>query len=492
MQYKKKSNLHRRIARAVALRVFTASRVGETPFKPYNDQQSQFGASQRPVNLLSGSIRAGKSLPLAQRLRQDMEDYPGGRFALVRKTRATIKETTLRSFLVEACGCPNTDNPLMGDGFLTEWNKQELGGRAHNGSEIFCLGLDRRAGEQEPQKLGSYEFTEIFIDEASEINESDFNMLQGRRSYHVPHKDTGELSTPKTFLATNPATPEHWIYKRLIKPLLGGQSEADLDIVADEYCFVGFLRTKDNPHLIQAYLDELERFPKESNFYKRMVLGLWIAFLGRVFDCFDERLHAIDSVPPPTKRSYNFRSIDFGGQNPYSCSWYRYFAENDTLYHYRQVYWSGMSDSEFAEMIKANSSKYETIRYNVSDHATAARLELAKHGIKTMLALKDIRAGIDEVNKRLSNNKLFFVRNALVSRDPKLATTDSVAKRVRPQSTLEEIVGYEWGVTSAGIPTDEPVGRDNHGCDDLRYGCMSIKQARHMEKLARMGNIRGI
>lgn len=424
--------------------------------------------STAPNNLLSGAVRAGKTRPLVERCLADALKYPGGRFALVRKTRATLEETTLRSFLVDACGCPTADDPLQGYGLIKSWNKSKLKGRLQNGSEIICFGLDRRAGEREPRKIGSLELTKTYVDEATELEESDFNMLWTRLSYQKHGSD------PQLFMATNPAGKSHWIYKRFIQK--------------NSNCHVGYVNPFDNPFLSREYLNELNEIPHASNFYRRMVLGEWIDFLGQVFDCFDEEKHVIDSVPKLSGKAFNFRSIDFGGRNPFSCSWYRHFPESDMLYHYRQVYKSAIATSEFAELINAAQPSDEPIRYSISDHEVADRIELHKQGIPTAPAKKDNkRHNIDAVNKRLAENKLFFVRDAIVERDPVLSTEDNLFGRICPQCTLEEIPGYEWGVDSKGIPTEEPVKRDDHGCDDLLYACASL-----IQRTAKLRRGRGI
>lgn len=433
------------------------------PFEPYNAIQSAFYESDSFVNGISGAVRAGKSRPLVEKALKDAREFPGGRFAIVRKVRSTLKETTLRSFLVDGCGWANTDDSSGENGLLKSWKISEFKGIVEGGSEILFFGLDKAADINYPSKIGSLELTRVYIDEAIELAENDFNMLTTRLSYQVSG------SSPQVCFATNPGSPQHWIHRRFIAK-------------QPENATVGRLNTFDNPYLDKAYKTQLEELPHESNFYKRMVLGEWIAFLGMVYDCFNPEKHVVDKAPEPTGKlyrrkdeSYDFRSFDYGGGNPFSGSWYRHFPETDTLYHYRQIYWSEIGATDFGEMIKKHQPKNEPVRYSVSDHDLSDRIQLANMGIWTIRAIKDVRSGIDAVNQRLAHNKLFFVKDALVERDPKLASEDSIAHRVRPQNTLEELGGYEWGVTARGVPTDEPNKMDDHGCDDLRYAVMSIK-----------------
>jgi len=426
------------------------------PFEPYNDVQSAFYESDSFVNGLSGAVRAGKSRPLVEKALADALKYRGGRFAIIRQVRSTLRETTLRSFLVDACGWTNVDDSTGNNGLLKLWSKSEYRGIIEGGSEILFFGLDKAADMNYPSKIGSMELTRAYVDEAIELPENAFNMLTTRLSYQV------NGSTPQVCFATNPGSPQHWIHRRFIAK-------------RPKKSIIGQLNTFDNPYLDDTYRDQLDQLPHDSNFYKRMVLGEWIAFLGVVFDCFNPEKHIVDKVPEPTNTSWNFRSFDYGGANPFSGSWYRYFPENDTLYHYRQVYWSEIGATDFGEMIKQHQPKNEPIRYSVCDHDLSDRIQLANMGIRTIRAIKDVRRGVDIVNQRLAHDRLFFVSDAIVERDPKLASEDGLTKRVRPQSTLEEITSYEWGVTARGVPTDEPNKKDDHGVDDLRYACMSVE-----------------
>src|SRR5690606_39356142 len=58
---------------------------------------------------------------------------------------------------------------------------------------------------------------------------------------------------------------------------------------------------------------------------------------------------------------------------------------------------------------------------------------------------------------------LFFVRGALVERDPELEGAR------RPTCTVEEIPGYIWSRSRDGREKDQPVKADDHGMDAMRY-----------------------
>jgi phage terminase large subunit len=87
----------------------------------------------------------------------------------------------------------------------------------------------------------------------------------------------------------------------------------------------------------------------------------------------------------------------------------------------------------------------------------------------TMPAYKGVRPGIQAVQRRLKlrgdgRPGIYLVRDALVERD------QSLAEAHKPMCMEEEIEAYVWasGVVR-GREADEPVKRDDHGLDSLRY-----------------------
>ena len=71
-----------------------------------------------------------------------------------------------------------------------------------NGNQIICTGLD------DVEKLKSiHGITDIWVEEASEISESDFNQLDLRLRGETLHKKTITLTL-------NPISIKHWIKKR--------------------------------------------------------------------------------------------------------------------------------------------------------------------------------------------------------------------------------------------------------------------------------------
>jgi hypothetical protein len=90
-----------------------------------------------------------------------------------------------------------------------------------------------------------------------------------------------------------------------------------------------------------------------------------------------------------------------------------------------------------------------------SDHDLNWRMNLARMGVWTRPAAKDINSGILAVTEALRQNRLAIVRDCVTERD---------ATRLRdklPTCTEGEFAGYRW-------VRNKPFGQD-HGMDMLRY-----------------------
>jgi len=424
---------------------FPDLKVAPTIHKPYFmalPKQQKFMQSKAAENLYSGAVRAGKSRALMEKCYQEAIDHPGIRLGVFRKVRATLYETTIRTFGCDVLGWPSIDDPQSG--IVKRWRKSELKATLYNGSEIIFLGMDKNS------KIGSLELGGAFVDEAHELEVDDWNMIQTRLSQPVVEKQ-------RMWAACNPASPMHWLYEKFFR-------------MANENAFCVTTNSFENPYLGEEYIARLKRMT--GNFYQRMAMGEWVAFSGLVYDCFDPDQHVIDE--PEVGNSFNLRSIDFGGLNPHVCQWWRVYQDGRMVL-YRELYHSNISVRAFADMIHQHQPSNEVVRVTISDHDVSDRLTLAENGIQTRPALKEVRQGIERTYEKLANGELLFYRDALVEQDWQLKDDTGAVNRVRPQSTLEEISGYEWAV-SAGIPKDQPTKKDDHGMDAMRYAVMSLHQ----------------
>lgn len=393
-------------------------------------------AKEREI-LVEGPAGTGKSRGGLEKAHICAEKYAGMRALFVRKTRASMTDSTLVTFEDKVLpeGSPVADGPQR-----TQRHAYHYG----NGSEIVIGGMDKAS------KVMSTEYDLIVVDEGTELSEDDLESLSTRlRNGVIPYQ--------QLIVMVNPGPPSHWLNQRANR----GAMRRLLS------------RHEHNPRLFRngawtafgkiymATLDALTGVRK-----KRLRDGIWAAAEGMVYDDYDPVVHLIDAFPIP-EGWRRFRVIDFGFTNPFVCAWFA--LDNDgRLYRYREIYRTGTLVSDQVEEIKRLSGD-EWYEATVADHDAEDRATLHAAGIPTIPAYKAVSVGIQAVQARLrlagdGRPRLFLLRDALVSRDPALAEAH------KPCSTEEEIEGYIWALGANGKANkEEPVKLDDHGVDTIRY-----------------------
>jgi len=242
--------------------------------EPISSTQAGFIATSAPRALFSGAFGAGKSVALCAKALKLSLDYPNNFGLICRKVRATLAQTTVKTFMEMVCP------PEI----IKDYNKSEGLVTLTNGSQILFGGLD------DPLKLGSLNLGWCGIDEAIETNEEDWKMLEGRlRLPGVLHQ---------IFAATNPGPPAHYLYTMFFKAKRGEVYQAS---------------SLENPELPEDYKARLGEF--EGTYYERYVLGRWVGMEGLVYAAFDERVCLIPRFEIPLKWLV-YSGHDFGMANP--------------------------------------------------------------------------------------------------------------------------------------------------------------------------------
>src|ERR1700679_292024 len=148
-------------------------------------------AQEREV-LLSGPAGTGKSLAMLLKLYWVCRKYPNARCLLLRKTRASLSESTLVTWERDILGFSHP--MLMMNPNLRETRKAY---RFPNGSTIIVGGLDR------PDKTLSSEYDIIYVNEATEVEDAGIweTLQRALRSKKVPYQ--------QIIADCNPTTPKH-------------------------------------------------------------------------------------------------------------------------------------------------------------------------------------------------------------------------------------------------------------------------------------------
>lgn len=428
--------------------------------------------------MLSGPAGTGKSVACLFKLHYLCSKVPGVRALIVRKTRESLTESalvTLEQKVMEP-RCKALTN-------LQRRTRQNY--TYPNGSQIIVGGMDK------PSKIMSTEYDLIYVQEAIELNEEDWEAL-------ITRLRNGRLPYQQILADTNPDTPQHWIRQRA--------ASGRLALVESHH--------EDNPYLFDAsrrvwtlkgleYLETLERLTGPR--YQRLRHGKWVQAEGAVYDEFNRATHVVDFGYPPMDWE-RYVAIDFGYTNPFVCLWGATDPDG-RLWIYKQMVRTQALVEDLAKVIlgefaeekrhirraigmERNKKKSELgeqeaalwflnslesvdakvrPRAIICDHDAEDRATLQRHlNMQTTPAHKLISPGIQAVQSRLrvqpdGRPRLLIGRNSLMGRDPKMEAGKL------PIGLAEEMEGYVWDVGNGRKRGEEPLKLNDHAVDSLRY-----------------------
>ena len=364
-----------------------------------------FNVQNRYV-VLYGGAGSGKSYVTAQKTLMRMLTEDGHKFLVVRKVKATLRESVFALFKEVIAD--------LGISSFFKMNETQMSLECLlNGNKIITFGLDNR------EKLKSVAgITGIWIEEATELTEEDFDQLDLRLR--------GETKHYKQIIVTfNPVSAQNWVKKRFFD-----NPPKDIYVLKTTYL--------DNPFIDEEYKRVMERLKKQNyDYYKIYALGNWGTLKGLIYPDYE----AIDSMPNYFEKE--FIGIDFGYNHPYAIVHIRIDGQNlyiDELF-YKQ-YWENPKVVEWA---KENLSFIK----NIQIYADSARPDLIKEwsaaGFSIEKANKAVFEGINTV-------KSFNLK---------------VTKR--SVNVIKELGLYAWKTDKDGNSLDEPIKLNDDAMDAIRY-----------------------
>lgn len=205
--------------------------------------------------ILKGGGGSGKSIFAGFKILDRCKWEAGHRFLVVRKTAKSLRESCFHQL------CHQAMEHYAGDiDRIPKGKSGDMYIRFKNGSEIIFAGLD------DVEKLKSiHDITGIWIEEATEVSEQDFDQLDIRLR--------GETKFYKQIIVTfNPVSVTHWLKKRFFD-----RKDPKGRVRIHESTYT------DNRFLPEEDRETLEAF-KETNYYYYTVycLGIW-GVVGRTF-----------------------------------------------------------------------------------------------------------------------------------------------------------------------------------------------------------------
>lgn len=391
------------------------------------------------VMLLTGSAGGGKSYLAAHKLHAFCLKYPGAMALMLRKTRDSMTNSTVL-FVDRAV--------IAGASTVTHWPSKHRF-EYTNGSILAYGGMADDKQREQIRSIGQDGSVDIvWMEEATGFTENDFNEVTARIRGKA-------ASWRQIVLTTNPDTPSHWIYKRLIQ---GGEAT------------VFYSGAVDNTYNPADYIDTLRSLTGVLGL--RLRDGQWIQAEGAVYDEFSDPVHVVDEYD--LSRAHRFvAGVDWGYTGPGVILVFAVDGDGRmALVH--EVYQTKRLIEWWTERAVALTRQYNIEAFHCDPAEPAYIAQFQKAGVPAMEATNDIRPGVDAVKQRLAiagdgRPRLQFLRSANSGIDTSL----EFAKQ--PTSIMDEITAYVWPRAVDGKPIKEiPVDENNHALDAMRYAVMGL------------------
>jgi PBSX family phage terminase large subunit len=306
------------------------------------------------IIILSGAVGSAKSLCMEHVLSAYAMTYKKARIGLGRRTLPDLKETLFNGILEHIPERAYAKKPNMNNGVLLLKNK----------TRFKCWSW----ADTKYKKVRSTEFEAFAIEEGTETDTSEaFDEILMRIRGGKGSKGSTKSSFPRfLIIATNPDSPSHWIYKKLIEKAanINGKricSEKDCSLNEDgkyeKYdpnIWVYYSVTTDNPFLEESYKRNVLNQLTEQ-LAQRMIYGKWLDIAGEgIYHAYDEEVNFIKE-DYEIKKNYPIHiTFDFntGLGKPMSACAFQYV---DDKFHF------------FKEWILENSNTHELMKEIVND-----------------------------------------------------------------------------------------------------------------------------
>jgi PBSX family phage terminase large subunit len=420
------------------------------PRGPLPKQQQFLSSALDPKGpayiLYSGGVGSGKTLVGCISV-LSMACQHSGDYLICRLFNPELKLTTYKTFL-EICPPELIIEHRVADQIIKI--KAADGGVAN----VIFRGLE------EPDKHRSLNLNAAYIDEASQVSEEAFTLLQSRlRGKHYR----------KILCTTNP-NGHSWLYRYWIKKDFGNEN-------VKRQFFSVHAPSTENLHLPDGYVQNmLDSWSEER--VKREVMGSWDAFQGQVYTEFERAKHVVKPFAIP-KEWTRFVGLDHGYRNPAAAIWCAMDYDGN-IYAYREFYQNEWIIEEIVKGRKgigpglvdlSRGEKLEGVWVDPSTKANRGKdsdfttyLEYFPRDWALIPANNEVANGIDRVKQLLKLNER--------TKQPRMFFFDTCV------NLIEQMAQYRYeeltpGQEMAKNVKESPVKKDDHAVDALRYAVMS-------------------
>jgi len=374
----------------------------------------------KEIVIFDGAIRSGKTVVGSfSYVEWAMTTFQNGEFALCGKTIKSLRRNVVGPL----------KKVLAGRGYTVKDNKSDNELRISKGGNECLFYLFGGKDEASQDLIQGVTLCGIFFDEMALQPESFVSQGIARCS----------VEGSKIWGNCNPSGPYHYIKTELI------------DKAEEKNVLHIHFEIEDNLTLSKKIIERYKRM-YSGVFYKRFILGLWVAAEGIIYDMFDELLHVVKEVPKHRKKAV---SIDYGTQNPTAFGMFTWTTVEDVC-KTKEYHYSGRdtnrqkTDSEYAaDLIVFVDGELSTKIY-VDPSAASFKAELRKQGFTNV--------------RNAKNDKLDGIR--FVST---MLTTEKFTTHESCKETIKERGSYLWCPKAQQRGEDDPIKEYDHHMDVDRY-----------------------
>lgn len=384
------------------------------------------------INLWDGAVRSGKTISSLWRFVRDVVNAPRqGEIAVVAKTGQTADRNVFGPLRSEELFGPLIARQVK---FTPGAHTATVCGR-----KVHVIGAHDARSEE---RIRGVTLSLAYVDELTLVSEEFFNML------------TTRLTVPgaKILATTNPDNPRHWLRTGYMLRV----GEVDLK----RWHFT----IDDNPSLTAEMVRRLKGMYPPGLFYRRFILGEWVAAEGAIYDMWDENRHVFDEFPAGIAGPW-VAGVDYGTANPFAALLIG-LGTDGILYVTSEWRWESrrqqrqMTDAEYslalqewlrgARIPKTRLFGVDPQFICVDPSAASFKEQLFRDGMSPVDGANDVLDGIRTVGSLLGQGRLRVHRSC--------------------EGLIGEIPGYVWDEKKGLLGEDAPLKADDHSADALRYG----------------------
>ena len=437
-----------------------------------SDNVKGFFTSQEEIVAVNGPRNCGKTFDILLYLLWLCENIPDIQIGVCRAEKSGIGATIFPSLklMLKFPYAEDPRNPFRIVGGLEHPDKI----RFDNGAEMDFFGL-----YSEKQQRGKQKHV-IFMNQAEiEKDKSNFSSLiagmTGERMGPIT-KPAGHNWEWRLIMDLNPDLPLHWTWQG---KLAGEYEWWDFkhhdhpkywDFIEQEYTAAG-----------KKVREDIKRAYPPGHTRDRMLDGLFVGAEGLVLNCFDPAKHVLAKKDQPDIDSAwkHYRSTDWAYGGAHVTLWIS-TDYDDVSYVWQEYAKSESRVAEHAEFIKLHSRDLHYTSHFADSEDASARAEFGELGIATRTVNKDVKAGINTLNKLFAEDKLFIFEDARINQDTLMVN------KGYPKDILAELAQLRYSDKKTGTSEDYLPDKDckKDRFDALRYwavGVYGVKEYVHLE-----------